>query len=47
VSAAAPPLVAAVLSTFGTTAALWLTFAAAMVSLIAMVLLARLASAVR
>jgi hypothetical protein len=47
VSAAAPPLIAAVLSTFGTTAALWLTFAAAMVSLIAMVLLGFLARTVR
>jgi predicted MFS family arabinose efflux permease len=47
VSAAAPPLSAAVLSTFGTTTALWLTFAAAMLSLIAMVLLARLARTVR
>jgi hypothetical protein len=47
VSAVAPPVIAAVLSTFGTTAALWLTFAAAMVSLISMVLLARLARTVR
>jgi predicted MFS family arabinose efflux permease len=46
VSAAAPPLIAAVLSTFGTTFALWLTFVAAMVSLIAMVFLARLARTV-
>jgi hypothetical protein len=47
VSAAAPPLTAAVLSGYGTMGALWLVFAAAMVSLIAMVLLARLASTIR
>ena len=47
VSAVAPPLIAAVLSAFGTTAALLLTFAAAMVSLAAMVLLARLARTVQ
>lgn len=47
VSAAAPPLVAAVLGSFGTTAALWLAFAAAMVSLVAMALLAHLGRSVR
>jgi hypothetical protein len=47
VSAAAPPVVAAILSYFGATGALWLTFAAAMVSLIAMILLARLARTIR
>jgi hypothetical protein len=47
VSAAAPPVVAAVLSYFGATGALWLTFAAGTASLIAMILLARLARTVR
>ncbi|MBV8407734.1 MAG: MFS transporter [Alphaproteobacteria bacterium] len=47
VSAVAPPAIAAVLSSYGTTAALWLSFAAATLSLISMVLLARLARAVR
>lgn len=46
VAAAAPPILAAVLARFGATGALWLLFAAAMVSLIAMVLLARLGRAV-
>jgi MFS family permease len=47
VSAAAPPVMAAVLSNFGTSGALWLIFAAAMLSLLAMILLARLARAIR
>jgi MFS family permease len=47
VSAAAPPLLAAMLSNLGTTAALWLIFAAGMVSLITMVMLARLAGTIR
>jgi MFS family permease len=47
VSASAPPIMAAVLAHFGTSGALWLTFAAAMVSLLAMILLARLARTVR
>jgi hypothetical protein len=47
VSAAAPPVVAAVLSNFGATGALWLTFVTGTASLIAMVLLARLARTIR
>ncbi len=47
ISAIAPPLLAAVLSNYGTTGALWLTFAVAMVSFVAMILLARLARKVR
>jgi MFS family permease len=47
VSASAPPVIAAVLSNGGTAAALWLVFAAAMLSLVTMVLLARLARNVR
>jgi MFS family permease len=47
VSAAAPPVMAAVLSNFGTSGALWLIFAAAMLSLLAMILLARLARTIR
>lgn len=47
VSAAAPPAIAAVLSSGGTAAALWLIFAAAMLSLVSMILLARLARSVR
>jgi len=47
VSAVSPPVMAAVLSKFGTPAALWLTFSVAMVSLVAMILLARLSRAVR
>jgi predicted MFS family arabinose efflux permease len=47
VSAAAPPVVAAVLSSYGTTGALWLAFAAALLSLVTMILLARLARTVR
>jgi MFS family permease len=47
VSAAAPPVLAAVLSNFGTTAALWLIFAVGVFSLITMVLLARLAHTIR
>jgi MFS family permease len=47
VSAAAPPAMAAVLSNFGTSGALWLIFAAAMLSLLAMILLARLARTIR
>jgi MFS family permease len=47
VSASAPPAVAAVLSTWGTTGALWLIFAAATLSLTAMILLARLARNIR
>ncbi len=45
VSAASPPVLAAALSQFGTTAALGLSFVAAMVSLGAMILLARRAPA--
>jgi len=47
VSAAAPPVVAAVLSNFGATGALWLTFVTGTASLIAMILLARLARTIR
>ncbi|MBV8191414.1 MAG: MFS transporter [Alphaproteobacteria bacterium] len=47
VSAVAPPAIAAVLSSYGTTAALWLTFAAATASLASMVLLGRVAGMVR
>ena len=47
VSASAPPVIAAVLTSYGTTGALWLVFAAALLSLVSMVLLARLAGAVR
>jgi hypothetical protein len=47
VSASAPPVMAAVLSTYGTTGALWLIFAAALLSLVSMILLARLARNVR
>lgn len=47
VAAAAPPVLAAVLSSFGTSGALWLVFIAAMISLITMIQLARLARTVR
>ncbi|HEX9329834.1 MAG TPA: MFS transporter [Reyranella sp.] len=47
VSASAPPVIAAVLSAWGTTGALWLIFAAALLSLVSMILLARLARNVR
>jgi MFS family permease len=47
VSATAPPVLAAVLSYYGVTGALWIAFAAAMVSLVAMILLARLARTIR
>jgi MFS family permease len=47
VSAAAPPVVAAVLSYYGATGALWLTFVVGTASLVAMILLARLARTVR
>jgi len=47
VSASAPPVVAAVLSNGGTAAALWLIFAVAMLSLVTMLLLSRLARNVR
>jgi MFS family permease len=47
VSASAPPVIAAVLSNGGTAAALWLIFAAATLSLITMIMLARLARNVR
>ena len=47
VSAIAPPLIAAVLSLHGTMGALWLLLAVATVSLLAMVLLARLARTVQ
>jgi hypothetical protein len=47
VSASAPPVIAAVLSSYGTTGALWLIFAAALLSLVSMILLARLARNVR
>lgn len=47
VAAVSPPIMAAVLSRFGTAGALWLSFAFATVSLVAMVLLARRSRAVR
>ena len=47
VSASAPPVIAAVLASYGTAGALWVIFAAAMLSLVTMVLLARLARNVR
>ena len=47
VSASAPPVIAAVLGSYGTPGALWLIFAAALLSLISMILLARLARNVR
>ncbi len=47
VAAVSPPIMAAVLSQFGPAVALWLTFAVALISLIAMILLARLGRAVR
>lgn len=47
VSAAAPPLIAAVLSNYGTTSALLVVFAAALLSFVTMILLARLAGNVR
>jgi MFS family permease len=46
VSAVSPPIMAAVLAKFGTPTALWLTFCVAMVSLVAMILLARRSKAV-
>ena len=47
VAAVAPPIMAAVMSRFGTAGALWLSFAFAMISLIAMILLARRSRAIR
>jgi predicted MFS family arabinose efflux permease len=47
VAAVAPPIMAAVMSRFGTAGALWLSFAFAAVSLVAMVLLARRSRSVR
>ena len=47
VAASAPPLMAAILARFGASGALWLSFAAAMVSLAAMILLARMSRAIR
>ena len=47
VAAVAPPIMAAVLSRFGTAGALWLCFGFAMISLAAMVLLAQRSRAVR
>jgi MFS family permease len=47
VSAVSPPIMAAVLARFGTPTALWLTFFVAVVSLVAMILLARRSKAVR
>lgn len=47
VSASAPPVIAAALSAWGTTGALWLVFSAAVLSLVSMILLARLAGAIR
>ena len=47
VSATSPPAMAALLSQFGTSAALWVTFAAATISLVAMIMLARLGKSVR
>ena len=47
VSAVSPPIMAALLAKFGTPTALWLTFCIAVVSLVAMILLARRSKAVR
>ena len=47
VAATSPPAMAAVLSQLGTPAALWISFTAAVISLVAMVLLARMARSVR
>ena len=47
VSASAPPILASVMARYGTSGALWLTVAAASVSLVTMILLARLAHTVR
>ena len=47
VAATSPPAMAAVLSQLGTPAALWISFTAAAISLVAMVLLARMARSVR
>jgi MFS family permease len=47
IAAAAPPVLAAVLSNFSTSGALWLIFAASALSLAAMILLARLARTIR
>lgn len=47
ISASAPPILAAVMTSYGALGALWLTFAAASLSLGAMILLARLARTIR
>ena len=47
VAATSPPVMAAVLSQLGTPAALWVTFTAATISLVAMILLARMARSIR
>ena len=47
VAAVSPPIMAAVLSRFGTAGALWLSFGFAMISLLAMALLARRSPTVR
>jgi len=47
VAAVSPPIMAAVMSRFGTAGALWLSFAFATISLIAMILLARRSTTVR
>jgi hypothetical protein len=47
VAAVSPPIMAAVLSRFGTDGALWLSFGFATISLVAMVLLARRSLAIR
>ena len=47
VSASAPPILAAVMTSYGTSGALWLTFAIAFFSLATMILLARLARTIR
>jgi hypothetical protein len=47
VAAVAPPIMAAVLSRFGTAGALWLSFAFATVALVAMILLARRGRSIR
>jgi predicted MFS family arabinose efflux permease len=47
VAAVAPPIMAAVLSRFGTSGALWLSFAFATVALISMIMLARRGRAIR
>jgi len=47
VSASSPPILAFVLAQYGTSGALWLTLAAASISLVAMILLARIGRTIR